>query len=209
MLHIMHILHILRHTSYLTYFKYMRYIEYIPHITYVVISHVLVLLQEEEDQVHSSPDEDIKCFPIRSELVIEGFEDDEGDALPRPESRKNKNCLELTRSGRPSIKKNDVDQKFTTKYGSPSNTEKILGKLLPIAKSCSLISTAILGPELPLEKAGHAYRLRTFQSAVYYCLDEADLSEILDSDPPALLLFLKGIFQAACRVLRYEMAIAA
>ena len=122
---------------------------------------------------------------------MEGFEDYEGDALPR----KNKHGLELTRSGRPSIKKNDVNEKYTTKYRSPTNKETILGKLLPIGKACALISTIMLGPKIPLEDAGHTDRKMHRLSAAYYCLDKADLSEILNTDPPALRIYLKGIFR--------------
>ena len=136
---------------------------------------------------------------------MEGFKDDEGYDLQRPESgsRKNKHDLELTRSGRPSIKKNEVNGKFTTKYRSQSNTEKILSKLLPIGKACVTVLIAsgtaiiVLGLKIPLEEAGHADRLRIFKSAAFYCLDVADLSEILDSDQPALRLYLKGSFR--CR----------
>ena len=67
----------------------------------------------------------------------------------------------------------------------------------------------MLGPDIPLETSGHADRLRIFRSAAYYCLDEADLEEILDTKPSALQLYLKGIFQAACRVLCYELSVAA
>ena len=67
----------------------------------------------------------------------------------------------------------------------------------------------MLGPDIPLETSGHADRLRILRSAVYSCLDVADLAEILDTKPTALQLYLKGIFQAACQVLRYELSGAA
>jgi hypothetical protein len=44
-----------------------------------------------------------------------------------------------------------------------------------------------------------------FRSAAHYCLDEKDLSEILDTEHSAIHLYLNGVFQAACRVLRYEL----
>ena len=127
---------------------------------------------------------------------------DEDGAIPRT----NKHGLELTKGGRPSIKRNDVNERYSTKYRSPANTETLLGKLMPIGQACALIGTVMLGPDIPLEEAGHADRLRIFRSAAHYCLDEADLSEILDTQHSALHLYLKGIFQAACRVLRYELS---
>lgn len=85
----------------------------------------------------------------------------------------------------------------------------ILGKLVNIGQACALIGTVILGPDVPLEEAGHADRLRIFKSAAFYCLDESDLSAILETKPKVLNHYLKGIFQAACRVLRYHLAIEA
>ena len=124
-----------------------------------------------------------------------GFEDYEDDAVPR----RNKNGLELTPSGRPSIKKNEVNEKCTTKYISAANKETILGKLLPIGQSCALIGTVMLGPgDIPLETSGHADRLRIFRSAAYYCRDEADLEDILDAKPTALQLYLKGLDHLGC-----------
>ena len=102
-----------------------------------------------------------------------------------------------------------MNEKYNTKYRSAVNKETILGKLLPIGQACALIGTVMLGPDIPLETSGHADRLRNFLPAAYYCLDEADLEEILDTKPSALQLYLKGIFQAACRVLCYELSVAA
>ena len=102
-----------------------------------------------------------------------------------------------------------MNEKYNTKYRSAVNKETILSKLLPIGQACVLIGTVMLGPDIPLETSGNAYRLRIFWSAAYYCLDEADLSEILDTKPTALQLYSKGIFQAACQVQRYELSVAA
>ena len=146
-----------------------------------------------------------KVATSSADLEVDGFEDYADDPVPRT----NKRGLQLTPSGRPSIKKNQVNAKYNTKYRSSANKETILGKLLPIGQACALIGTVLLGPDIPLEDAGHADRLRIFRSAAYYCLDDADLSEILDTQHTALHLYLKGIFQAACRVLRYELAIEA
>ena len=140
-----------------------------------------------------------------ADLEVEGFEDDSDDNVPRT----NKHGIQLTKSGRPSIKKNDVNERYSTKYRNAANTETILGKLMPIGHACALIGTVMLGPDIPLEEAGHADRLRIFRSAAHYCLDEADLADILNTQPKPLELYLKGIFQAACRVLRYELFVQA
>ena len=47
------------------------------------------------------------------------------------------------------------------------------------------------------------------KAAAFYCFDDQDLANILDTEESALRLFLKGIFQAAVRVMRYELAAAA
>ena len=65
-----------------------------------------------------------------------------------------------------------------------------------------------MGPNVPLEGAGHNDRLRIFRSAVFYCLNDADLADILDTQLMALHLYVRGIFQAAFRVLHYELPIA-
>ena len=55
----------------------------------------------------------------------------------------------------------------------------------------------------------HVYSLCVLKSGAYHCLDEEDLSDILNTELPAPWLYQKGIFQAACRVLLYKLANAA
>ena len=140
-----------------------------------------------------------------ADLEVEGFDDDAVDNVPRT----NKHGIQLTKSGRPSIKKNGVNERYSSKYRNAANTETILGKLMPIGHACALIGTVMLGPDIPLEESGHADRLRIFRSAAHYCLDEADLEDILNTERKPLELYLKGIFQAACRVPRYELFLQA
>ena len=80
---------------------------------------------------------------------------------------------------------------------------------MPIGKACAILGTVLFGPDIPLEEAGHDTRVRIFKSAAYYCLTEEDLEEILDISEPELRLYLKGIFSAGCRMLRYELTAAA
>ena len=136
--------------------------------------------------------------------------DDESDGTSTlQESRTNKHGLKLTKSGRPSIKKNEVNTRYSTKYRSPSNQQKILGKSLSITKACAIIGTVMFGPEISLEDAGHDDRLRIFKAAAFYCLDDEALADILETQEAVLRHFVKGIFQAAVRVMRYELAAAA
>ena len=131
------------------------------------------------------------------------------DYVENAGTRRNKHGLELTPSGRPSIKKNVVNDRYSSKYRSPTNTETILGKSLSIGHAVALIGTVMMGPDVPLEGAGHDDRLRIFRSAVFYCLNDADLADIFNTQPMALQLYMRGIFQAALRVLCYELLIAA
>ena len=90
--------------------------------------------------------------------------DDESDGTSTlPESRTNKNGLKLTKSGRPSIKKNGVNARYSTKYRSPSKQRKLLGKSLSMSKACAIIGTVMFGPEILLEDAGHDDRLRVLK----------------------------------------------
>ena len=119
--------------------------------------------------------------------------------------------LELTPSGRPSVrvKKNQVNAKYGSNCSSSSSAEKILGKRLSIGRACALLGVVMLGPEIPLESAGHQDRMRIFKSAAHYCLSDEDLEDILDTKEAELELYLQGIFRAACRLPRYELAAAA
>ena len=73
---------------------------------------------------------------------------------------------------------------------------KCLPSALSMMQGQSTVDSAEVGNSKLLRRAVPQTQ-NTFGRAAYYCLDEADLSEILDSDQPALRLYLKGIFQAA------------
>ena len=49
----------------------------------------------------------------------------------------------------------------------------------------------------------HEEPLRIFKSAAYYALTDEELEEILETEEAALRLFIKGLIQAQCRLLKY------
>ena len=146
---------------------------------------------------------------MRKKAKAPSRSDDDEIGFHTPTSRKNKMGLELTPSGRPSVKKNQVNAKYGSNYSSSSSAEKILGKRLSIGRACALLGVVMLGPEIPLESAGHQDRMRIFKSAAHYCLSDEDLEDILDTKEAELEFYLQGIFRAACRLPRYELAAVA
>ena len=51
-------------------------------------------------------------------------------------------------------------------------------------------------------------RIFKFKAAAFYCLDNEDLVDILDTKEAAFRLCVNGLFQAAVRMMRYEFAAA-
>ena len=164
-------------STYITYIAYLSFIAYITYNAYCFIyciyctyciyvicnctNYLWQCIGVSWHNAAASSKKKLKVTPRRAststaDLVIEGFKDYEDDAVPR----RNKNGLELTLSGRPSIKKNEGNEKYNTRYRSAANQETILGTLLPIGQACALIGTVMLGPDIPLETSGHADRLR-------------------------------------------------
>ena len=44
-----------------------------------------------------------------------------------------------------------------------------------------VVLAVMFGPEISFEDAGHDDRLRIFKAAAFYCLDDEDLADILDT----------------------------
>ena len=61
----------------------------------------------------------------------------------------------------------------------------------------------ILNINIPLVEAGHDGRLRVFKDAAYYALTDED---VLNTEEPALRLYLLGIFRAQCRLIKFLAA---
>ena len=80
---------------------------------------------------------------------------------------------------------------------------------MTLGRACALVAVALMGPNIPLEEAGHEERLRIFKSAAYYALTDEKLEEILETEDAALRLFLKGLCIAQCRLIKYVVPFAA
>ena len=114
----------------------------------------------------------------------------------------NKKGLAVTPGGRPSVKKNAVNSKYGPGYRNALNTHEIMGRKLSIGKACGLFGIVHFGANIPLEEAGHDGRLRAFKDAAYYALTDEELEDILNTEEPALVLYLLGIFRAQSRIIK-------
>jgi hypothetical protein len=115
----------------------------------------------------------------------------------------NKKGLAVTPGGRPSVKKNAVNSKYGPGYRNALNTHEIMGRKLSIGKACGLFGIVHFGANIPLEEAGHDGRLRAFKDAAYYALTDEELEDILNTEEPALVLYLLGIFRAQSRIIKF------
>ena len=148
----------------------------------VFILHVLSCSRSKRNQRSTGLKSRRSGTAVERSVVGLDSDDDSDGTNTLPESRTNKNGLKLTKGGRPSIKKNAVNARpgYSTKYRSPSNQQKLLGKSLSISKACAIIGTVMFGPEIPLEDAGHDGSLRIFKAAALYCLNDQNLAYTLD-----------------------------
>ena len=115
----------------------------------------------------------------------------------------------ITKSGRPSVKSNEVREKFASSYRNPKNKNELLGKLVSLGKAVSIIAPVLHGIDFPTEKSQHAQRLRLFKSAAYYALTDSEIDEVLDASEDSLRIFLCGLVSAAVAKVRYELPLAA
>ena len=84
--------------------------------------------------------------------------------------RTDKKACVLASSGRPSVKRNAVNGKYGTNYRNSTVTKTIMGKTVTLGRACALVGVALMGPNIPIEEAGHEERLHIFKSAAYYAL---------------------------------------
>jgi hypothetical protein len=135
------------------------------------------------------------------------FDPSDGDIVDAEEfvanERTDRKGRVLTSGGRPSVRKNAVNAKYGTNYRNSTVQRLIMGKHVTLGKACALVGIALYGPNIPLEEAGHEDRLRIFKSAAYYALTDEELEEILDTEEAALRVFIKGVIQAQCRLIKY------
>jgi hypothetical protein len=70
----------------------------------------------------------------------------------------------LTSSGRLSVKRNAVNGKYGTIYRNTTMSKTIMGKTVTLGKACALVGVVLMGPNIPIEVAGHEERLCIFKS---------------------------------------------
>lgn len=147
----------------------------------------------------------VKATPAKKRKI--SVDTDEGEVVDAEEflahERTDKKGRLLTSSGRPSVKKNAVNAKYGTNYRNSTVNRPLMGKTVTLGRACALVAVVLMGPNIPLEEAGHEERLRIFKSAAYYALTDEELEDILDTEEAALRLFLKGLIQAQCRLIKY------
>jgi len=136
---------------------------------------------------------------------VDGTISDEDDRAPRI----NKRGIAVTKSGRPSVKANEVRGKFSSSYRNSSNKNELLGRQVTLGKAVSLLAHVLYGLEYPTEKSQHDQRVRLFRSAAYYALTDEEIDEVLEADEEALRVFLMGLVTAAVAKPRYELPTAA
>ena len=138
---------------------------------------------------------------------LEENEEEDDLFLASGEVCRNSRGLPLTPTGRPSIKLNEVNRKFTPKYHSRGNTKTLLGKSTSLGGAMALLATIQHGPLLPTDEHGHEARSRLFCDALTYALTEEEAREIMDSSDidssdSAFRLYLKGLMLAGTFKLR-------
>jgi len=123
--------------------------------------------------------------------------------------RRNSRGIPLTPTGRPSIKLNEVNRKFTPKYHNRENTKTLLGKQMSLGGAMALLATIRHGPLLPTDDHGHDARSNLFCDASTYALTEEEAREVIGSSDAAFRLYLKGLLLAGTFKLRCYLPVTA
>ena len=92
---------------------------------------------------------------------VEAFESPNGSVTPgtpsgsaRTRRKTNKDGLQLTSSGRASMKSNKVNEKYNASYRNSENTNRLLGRFLTLGQACGIVGVALFGADIPLEESG-------------------------------------------------------
>ena len=80
-----------------------------------------------------------------------------GSAKHRRKS--NSDGMALTKSGRVSVSKNEVNEKYDASYRNSDNSNKLLGKLLNLGQACGIIGIALHGADVLLEDSGNVLHI--------------------------------------------------
>jgi hypothetical protein len=60
----------------------------------------------------------------------------------------------LTKSGRVSVGRNNINAKYYASYRYAVNTNRVLGRALTLGQACGLIGVALFRADIPYEGAG-------------------------------------------------------
>jgi hypothetical protein len=123
-----------------------------------------------------------------------------------PVNRKGVAC---TSDGRPSIRRNEVNKKFSASYRNPENKELFVGKPVPLGKAMALLATVQYGNRPPVDEHGHEDRVNLLKSAAHYALIAEELEEILDTPEEVLRIYLKGLLSTGLFKIKNELPVLA
>jgi hypothetical protein len=139
-------------------------------------------------------------------LKVVETEDDE-DVPTVNDRRRNSKGLLVTATGRPSVKQNEVNGKFTPKYRNPAIT--ILSKPVTLGGAMALLATIRHGHQLPTDEHGHDARVRIWCNAFMFAMTEDEARDVQDCSDAAFGLFLKGLMLSSSFKIRCEMLVNA
>jgi len=125
---------------------------------------------------------------------------------PNPVNRKGVAC---TSDGRPSLRRNEVNKKFSPSYRNPENKELLVGKPVSLSKAMALLATVQYGNRPPVDEHGHADRVNLLKSAAHYALIPEELEEILDTAEEVLRIYLKGLLNTGLYKIKNDLPVNA
>ena len=123
-----------------------------------------------------------------------------------PVNRKGVAC---TSDGRPSVRHNEVNRRYSSSYQSPENKTVLMGRPVPLGKAMALLAIVQYGQNPPLDEHGHREHVNLFKSAARYSLIEEELEEILDTEEGVLRIYLKGLLTAELYKAKNDLPVAA
>ena len=96
----------------------------------------------------------LKHVDDRAEHELDIIESSVGPFVARKRRTSNADGMQLTKSGRISMSKNEVNAKYDASYHNHENENKLLGRLLNLGTACGIIGVALYGADIPLEDSG-------------------------------------------------------
>jgi len=128
---------------------------------------------------------------------------------PMVSAVRNSKGLLVTATGRPSVKRNEINGSYTPKYHNPNITRTILGKTMTLGGAMALLATIRHGHQLPTDEHGHAARVRIWCNAYMFALTEEERIDVMDCSDAAFALYLKGLTLSSTYKIRCEMLVNA